>query len=127
MSAMSLVDRGLFVPAGSSHAYQDAPQPLSHKATISAPHMHAMALELLAHALVPGESALDIGAGSGYLAACMALMVGTEGLVVAVEHVHQLKMFAQRNLNTFAQGRHDCAHIDVRTADGRYGAPDKVS
>lgn len=37
--------------------------------------MHAMALELLEDKLVPGNTCLDVGSGSGYLTACMALMV----------------------------------------------------
>ena len=34
---------------------------------LSAPHMHCMALELLEDKLVPGNTALDVGSGSGYL------------------------------------------------------------
>jgi len=41
-------------------------------ATISAPHMHALCLELLAPFLRPGAAALDVGSGSGYFAALMA-------------------------------------------------------
>ena len=44
-------------------------------ATISAPHMHAMCLELLVDHLQPGMRALDVGSGSGYLVATMAEMV----------------------------------------------------
>lgn len=36
--------------------------------TISAPHMHAHALELLKDHLRPGTRVLDCGVGSGYLA-----------------------------------------------------------
>ena len=38
--------------------------------TISAPHMHAMTLELLEPFLQPGSTALDVGSGTGYLTAC---------------------------------------------------------
>ena len=38
---------------------------------------HAHALELLKDQLGDGMKALDVGSGSGYLTACMALMVGT--------------------------------------------------
>lgn len=44
-----------------------SPQSISYNATISAPHMHAYALEYLKDYLKPGGRALDIGAGSGYL------------------------------------------------------------
>ncbi len=42
---------------------QDSPLPIGHEQTISAPHMHAIALELLASRLVPGAQALDVGSG----------------------------------------------------------------
>jgi len=40
---------------------------IGSNATISAPHMHAHALELLKDHLKPGNKVLDVGAGSGYL------------------------------------------------------------
>lgn len=52
---MSAVDRGLFAPA---HPYMDCPQPIGYGATISAPHMHAHATELLKDKLKPGAKAL---------------------------------------------------------------------
>ena len=36
---------------------------------------HAHALELLSEHLQPGMKALDVGSGSGYLTACMAILV----------------------------------------------------
>lgn len=59
---METIDRGLFVPAGTP-AYVDSPMPIGHNATISAPHMHAMCLELLKDKLQPGMHALDVGSG----------------------------------------------------------------
>ena len=53
-------------------AYVDAPSPIGFNATISAPHMHASALELLRGHLFPGARVLDVGSGTGYLTACMA-------------------------------------------------------
>jgi protein-L-isoaspartate(D-aspartate) O-methyltransferase len=79
--AMLAVDRGLFMPSKSvpaAVAYQDSPQALGFGATISAPHMHAMCLELLSNQLEPGNRALDVGSGSGYLVATMAVMMGAK-------------------------------------------------
>lgn len=59
---MTTVDRGLFVPRGNP-PYMDTPVPIGYNATISAPHMHAMCLELLKDHLQPGMRALDIGSG----------------------------------------------------------------
>ena len=44
-----------------------SPQSINFNATISAPHMHAYALEYLKDLLKPGGKVLDVGAGSGYL------------------------------------------------------------
>jgi protein-L-isoaspartate(D-aspartate) O-methyltransferase len=81
--ALARVDRAHYAPAA---PYADAPQPIGHGATISAPHMHATALEHLAAFLRPASAAggppddhddaprraLDIGSGSGYLTHAMA-------------------------------------------------------
>lgn len=101
---MSSVDRGLFAPA---HPYIDCPQPIGFGATISAPHMHAHATELLKDKLRSGAKVLgdtpylskkivfilhnlDIGSGTGYLCAVFALMVGKTGKVIGIEHIPQL-------------------------------------
>jgi protein-L-isoaspartate O-methyltransferase len=57
-------------------AYRDKPQPIGHKATISAPHMHAHMLDLLFPAIENVENLriLDVGCGSGYLTACFGRM-----------------------------------------------------
>jgi protein-L-isoaspartate(D-aspartate) O-methyltransferase len=71
--------------------YCDAPQSLGFKATISAPHMHAKALDLLAEHLLRsrdvgggiecGFRALDVGSGSGVLVALFARIL--RGIAVA--------------------------------------------
>lgn len=48
--------------------------------------------------LVPGEKALDVGSGSGYLTACMAMMLGETGRVVGIEHIPQLVTLATKNI-----------------------------
>lgn len=60
--AMEQIDRALFVPAGEP-PYMDHPVPIGYNVTISAPHMHAICLELLKDHLQPGMHALDVGAG----------------------------------------------------------------
>jgi hypothetical protein len=42
-------------------------QDIKFGATISAPHMHAIALEYLKDYVKPGNKVLDVGSGSGYL------------------------------------------------------------
>lgn len=40
--------------------------------------------------MVEGERALDIGSGSGYLTACMAIMLGNNGKAVGIDHIPEL-------------------------------------
>ena len=60
--------------------------------------MHNHALLLLKDTLKPGCRALDIGAGSGYLTVCMALMVGPSGKVVGLDHIPELVELGKKNM-----------------------------
>ena len=97
------VDRAHFAAGGSPYA--DAPQPLSHGATISAPHMHAHALSHLLPALRPGARALDVGSGSGYLTAVLGCLVGPTGAAVGLEHVGALARGAEQSVRKSEAGR----------------------
>ncbi|XP_066176776.1 protein-L-isoaspartate(D-aspartate) O-methyltransferase-like isoform X1 [Sylvia atricapilla] len=88
-------DRGHYIKY---FPYMDSPQSIGYKATISAPHMHAHALELLKDQLVEGAKALDVGSGSGYLTACFARMIGPTGKAVGVEHIKELVHESIRNV-----------------------------
>lgn len=85
--------------------YKDWPHPIGFNATISAPHMHAHALEELKDKLVDGAKVLDVGSGSGYLTSCMAHMVGSKGIVYGVEHVKELVSQSMLNI------RKDCPEL----------------
>jgi protein-L-isoaspartate O-methyltransferase len=50
---------------------QDHPLAIGEGQTISAPHMHAICLELLEPHLTPGARVLDVGSG----AACSAMII----------------------------------------------------
>jgi protein-L-isoaspartate(D-aspartate) O-methyltransferase len=63
-NSMLKVDRKDFI---NKDPYEDLPQNINYNATISAPHMHAYALEYLSDYLIPNSHILDIGSGSGYL------------------------------------------------------------
>jgi len=56
-NAMRAVDRARYTPPGAT-PYVDAPQSIGYAQTISAPHMHAMALELLSDNLYEGANVL---------------------------------------------------------------------
>lgn len=116
--AMLAVDRGDFTP---SHPYEDSPQGIGYGATISAPHMHAAALEYLKNHLVEGAYALDVGSGSGYLAVCMAKMVGRTGKVVGVEHISQLVELSINNTRKHHADMLDSGQLVLVEGDGRLG------
>ncbi|KAG0215248.1 hypothetical protein BGX28_000467 [Mortierella sp. GBA30] len=116
--AMLEVDRGHY---SRYKPYEDAPQTIGYNATISAPHMHAAALESLAPYLFPGARALDVGSGSGYLTVCMAQMVGPEGLAIGVDHIPELVQLAKENtMKDHPEYIHE-GRVAFHTADGRIG------
>ncbi|KAI1385177.1 protein-L-isoaspartate O-methyltransferase [Hypoxylon trugodes] len=139
-SAFLAVDRGHYAP---SAPYDDSPQPIGHDATISAPHMHANAVETLLPFLLPKTSAgekaegvgdlvgekgrprrvLDIGSGSGYLTHVLAELVGENGVVVGLEHIPALKELGEKNMRKSKEGRHslDTGRVRFRVGDGRKG------
>ncbi|KAG5618010.1 hypothetical protein H5410_017834 [Solanum commersonii] len=121
---METVDRGLFVPEGTP-AYVDSPMSIGYNATISAPHMHAMCLELLEDRLLPGMHALDVGSGTGYLTACFALMVGPQGRVVGVEHIPELVAWSIKNVEKSAAAPLlKEGSLSLHVGDGRKGWPE---
>ncbi|WOK94521.1 protein-L-isoaspartate O-methyltransferase-like isoform X2 [Canna indica] len=121
---MEAIDRGLFAPPGSA-PYVDSPLPIGYNATISAPHMHAACLELLAEHLQPGMRVLDVGSGTGYLTACFAMMVGPEGRAVGVEHIPELIDFSINNIKKSAASSFlEKGSLSVHVADGRLGWPE---
>ncbi|KAI8971984.1 protein-L-isoaspartate O-methyltransferase [Mycotypha africana] len=115
---MEAVNRKDFCPR---NAFIDNPESIGYGATISAPHMHGYALEMLEPYLRPGMKALDIGSGSGYLSACMAHMVGERGKVVGVEHIKELVEASIRNCRKSHSEWIDNGLLKLIEGDGRLG------
>ncbi|OAD61278.1 Protein-L-isoaspartate(D-aspartate) O-methyltransferase [Eufriesea mexicana] len=122
--AMSSVDRGNYTR--SSYPYIDSPQGIGYGATISAPHMHAYALEILEDKLCDGARALDVGSGSGYLTACMAIMIGPNGLAIGMDHIPELEAFARENIQKDNPELLRSGRIQLVVGDGRLGYPEKA-
>lgn len=106
-------------------AYVDAPQLIGHGVTISAPHMHAHALERLRPHLLRGSDgrgarALDVGSGSGYLAAGLALLAGPSGRCFGIERIEELVRFSRDNVEK-DQGSDFLDRVDFRAGDGWAG------
>ncbi|XP_077998364.1 protein-L-isoaspartate(D-aspartate) O-methyltransferase-like [Glandiceps talaboti] len=115
---MMEVDRGEF---SHHNPYKDSPQYIGFAVNISAPHMHAHALETLDRHLQEGDSALDVGSGSGYLTVCMALMVGETGKVVGIDHIPELVQLGDTNTRKSYSHLLTSGRIKLVCGDGRNG------
>lgn len=115
LTAMATVPRHLFVEEALWHrAYEDHALPIGYGQTISQPYMVALMTELLR--VQPGERVLEIGAGSGYQTAILAVL-GAE--VYAVERIPELAQRAQARLEALGM-----TTAVVRASDGTLGWPE---
>ncbi|CAF2882705.1 unnamed protein product [Rotaria sp. Silwood2] len=117
--AMLEVDRADFTDK-KSDAYNDRPQSIGYSVTISAPHMHGFALEILKDKLRPAK-VLDIGSGSGYLTACMAHLVRPNGKAIGIEHIQELVDKSIRNINKHNKKLFNEGLLEIHKGDGRQG------
>ena len=116
------VDRKDFLPSKEpSLIYGDHAYPIGYAATISAPHMHAYALDLLEPVLKPGNKCLDIGSGSGILCALMMKMVQPTGKVIGVEHIPELVEQSIKNIKKSFKSEYEQGLIKIVESDGRLG------
>jgi len=118
--AMLLVDRGDF-SADPDEAYEDHPHQIGWGQTISAPHMHAIALQLLEDHLKPGAKVLDVGSGSGYLVACFSKMMNDKGKVMGIEVVRPLLDWSLKNMAKRHKNLLDEGLVQMKIADGWKG------
>jgi protein-L-isoaspartate(D-aspartate) O-methyltransferase len=118
------VPRHVFLPEmTAAEAYQDEAFVIKTGAdglpvsSSSQPAIMAIMLEQLG--LVPGHRVLEVGTGTGYNAALMALLVGERGSVVTVDI--DADMVARAQANLAAAGY---LNVIVICGDGGFGAPD---
>lgn len=111
-------------------AYSDSPHPIGYNQTISAPHMHAHALELGYEAIkdVSNPRILDVGAGSGYLTACFARLVEAKpgARVYGIEIISGLAQFARKNIQTADPELMDSGVVSVHCCNGWDGLPNEA-
>jgi protein-L-isoaspartate(D-aspartate) O-methyltransferase len=113
LTVLSNVQRELFVPqAYQAMAYTDTDIPLGHGESMAPPRVAARLMHDL-H-LTGTEKVLEIGTGSGYMA---ALLAGRAQRVVSLEINPELASNARNNLQ-----RAGITNVDVRVADGSTGA-----
>lgn len=115
LEAMESMPRHVFVdPAFQNRAYGDHALPTAEGQTISQPFIIARMLELAQ--LRPKDRVLEIGTGSGYQTALLALLVDR---VFSIERVPSLLRAAQKRLDGVgARG------VALRHGDGSLGWPE---
>jgi protein-L-isoaspartate(D-aspartate) O-methyltransferase len=112
LDAMRDVPRHLFIPPPyNKSAYADAPLPIGNSQTISQPYIVALMTELLDPQ--PEDRVLEIGAGSGYQAAVLSLLVRQ---VTTIERIPAVADLAKENLVKLG-----LKNISVVVGDGTRG------
>jgi protein-L-isoaspartate(D-aspartate) O-methyltransferase len=112
LRAVAQVPRHLFIPPSLLHrAYEDSALPIAAGQTISQPWVQARYLELAQ--LTGRERVLEIGTGSGYQTALLALLAGT---IFSIERLPDLARSARAALD--AAG---LRNVSVMVGDGTLG------
>jgi protein-L-isoaspartate(D-aspartate) O-methyltransferase len=115
LDAMLKVPRHLFVPeALRAESYGDFPLPIGHNQTISQPYIVGFMTQALE--IAPGHRVLEIGTGSGYQAAVLAVLAKD---VYTIEIVAPLADRARETLSALGY-----RNIHVRTGNGYLGWPE---
>lgn len=117
LNAMATTPREMFVPeALREEAYADRALPIDRSQTISQPFIVGLVAQALR--LSANETVLEVGVGSGYMAAVLAKLANW---VVGVEVVPALAEAARERMR---QLRID--HVDIHVGDGNLGYPDEA-
>lgn len=112
IDAMQKIPRHLFVEeAMAAQAYNDNPLPIGERQTISQPYMVALMTELLE--LKGKERVLEIGTGSGYQAAVLAVLADR---VYTMERIRPLAMRARKVLDSLG-----LLNVNIKIDDGTCG------
>ena len=121
---MRIVDRKYFVPEEArTSAYMDTAIPIGLGQTVSAPGVVCKALEALD--VRPGQNILEIGTGSGYVAALLSVLVGDKGAVHTIEIRRELINVARSNIYNLSRNNpaFNPDNIFLIEGDGSRGWP----
>lgn len=114
--AFSEVDRADFIPPDLTDlAYNDAVIDIGWNENLDKPTTIALMLQLLD--IKKGGRYLDIGTGTGYVAALMATAAGKRGQVISIERKQFLLEIARINLAKYPFIKNLSMHL----ADGSFG------
>lgn len=114
LAAFRAVPRERFVREGDeAMAYADRPLPIGCGQTISQPYV--VALALAAAAIKPDDRVLEVGSGSGYVAALLGRIAGS---VVAIERQPMLARESRARLEALG-----ATNVQIAEGDGTLGWP----
>ncbi len=117
LTAMELVDRGLFVKGlFAERSYEDMPLPIACGQTISQPSVVGLMTQALN--VQPRDTVLEVGTGSGYQAAILSQ------LARRVYTVDRFKRLVREAADLFRDL--GLVNITAMVADGSYGLPDQA-
>jgi len=112
LTVMREIPRHLFIPPPyDTSAYKDSPLPIGNGQTISQPYIVALMTELLDPQ--PEDHVLEIGAGSGYQAAILSMLVQH---VTTIERIPAVADLARANLEKVG-----FENISIIVGDGTRG------
>lgn len=115
LEVLSEVPRERFVPSGfASLAFAETQIPLAHGQYMMTPTVEGKLLQALK--LLPVEDVLEIGTGSGFLAACLSRLAGS---VTTIDIFPELTRAAAERLE-----REGMQNVTVRTLDAMQELPD---
>ena len=117
LAAFRAVPREEFIAENlAAYAYDDGPLPIEAGQTISQPYI--VALMIAAAEIKPGDTVLEVGAGSGYAAAIMSRIAGE---VIAIERQPELARIARERLARLGYG-----NVEIFEGDGTRGWPEQA-
>ncbi len=112
LRAIGTVPRHLFVPDSLRHqAYEDSALPIGNRQTISQPYVQARSCELMR--LTGREKVLEVGTGSGYQTALLAMLAES---VFSIERIAELARRAREVMRSI-----DVNNVSVLHGDGSMG------
>jgi protein-L-isoaspartate(D-aspartate) O-methyltransferase len=117
LDAFLAVPREAFISSEYAHlAYGDHPLPIEAGQTISQPYI--VALMIQAADIKPGDTVLEVGAGSGYAAAVISRIAGK---VIGIERQHELVEVARERLKRLGYD-----NVEIVEGDGTRGWADEA-